>query len=275
MRWSHVVAAAAVFSSLVLSQHGLAVGAPDPATRSSPQAAAKNGDPRALVDSLYTVAGKLPIRDLVVELDSSDASGDTGNLVPSGKDKIYYKFPNKLRVDSVIRDPGGPLDGIQSIIIRDGTNCWHYVSMGQYPVKKQPDTPSATLALPFNIQRYPEDGARKYEMAGSETVDGVRTDVVRITNPNSPQDVRTVYIDRNRNVPLRLELQQPGEKGGPAVTTRVDYKDVRKLEDGRYFPFSIEVHEGSVLQKVRVYKGVKVNVGLQDNLFEPMSRFVR
>ena len=106
-------------------------------------------------------------------------------------------------------------------------------------------------------------------------MDGVRTEVVRITNPNSPQDVRTVYIDVTRNVPLRLELQAPGAKGGPAVTTRVDYKDVRKLDDGRYMPFTIEVSVGGVLQKVRVYKGDKVNVGLQDTRFEPMSRFVR
>jgi len=232
-------------------------------------------DPRTLVDQLYTVSGRLPIRDLVAELEASDAGDDTGNLVNTGKDKIYYKYPNKLRVDSVIRDPGGPLDGRQTITIRDGTNMWHFVSTGQYPVKKAPDTASPTLNLPFNLQRYPQDGARRYELAGTQAVSGVNARVVRITNPQTPQDVRTVYIDTTRNVPVRLELQIPNDKGGAPVKKRVDYKDIKKLEDGRYMPFTLEIYENDKLQKVRVFSGVKVNVGLQDSLFEPMSRFVR
>jgi outer membrane lipoprotein-sorting protein len=215
------------------------------------------------------------VRDLVAELEASDAGDDTGNLVNTGKDKIYYKYPNKLRVDSVIRDPGGPLDGRQTITIRDGTNMWHFVSTGQYPVKKAPDSPSPTLNLPFNIQRYPQDSARKYELTGTQTINGVSTKVVRITNPQAPQDVRTVYIDPTRNVPIRLEMQIPDDKGGAPTRKRVDYKDIKRLEDGRYMPFTLEIYENDRLQKVRVYSGIKVNVGLQDSLFEPMSRFVR
>lgn len=271
-----LAATAALLASLVLAHHQQALGAPDPATRPGPKAASTGGaDPRALVDQLYTVSGKLPIRDMVVELEASDASPETGNLVATGKDKIYYKYPNKVRIDTVIKDPGGPLDGHQGIIIRDGTNIWMYVSQGQYPVKKGTDAPSPTLNLPFGIQRYPQDGSRTYELVAPAMVEGVRTEVVRITNPQAPQDVRTLYIDVTRNVPLRLEMQLPGDKGAPATQVRVDYKEIKRLEDGRYMPFMLEIYEGNVLQKVRVYKGVKVNVGLQDTLFEPMKGFMR
>lgn len=268
MRLRSLAVTVLFLSCLVLARSGGAQG-------ESGAPPGRNIDPRALVDQLYTVAGKLPIRDMVVELESSDASPDTGNLVPAGKDKIYYKYPNKLRVDSIIRDPGGPLDEKQVIIIRDGVNMWHFVSMGQYPVKKAPDTPRPTLNLPFNIQRYPQDGARNYELAAPQVVEGVRTEVVRITNPQVPRDVRTVYVDVQRNVPLRLEMEVPGEKGGAPTQLRVEYRDIRVLEDGRYLPFTLEIYEGNSLQRVRVYKGVKVNVGLQDSLFQPMSGLVR
>ncbi len=263
MRLRNLALTACLVTGLLLAFHPEASGEP------------AHADPRNLVDQLYTVSGRLPVRDLVAELEASDAGDDTGNLVSTGKDKIYYKYPNKLRVDSVMRDPGGPLDGRQTITIRDGTNMWHFVSTGQYPVKKAPDTASPTLNLPFNLQRYPQDSARRYELTGTQAIAGVSTKVVRITNPQVPQDVRTVYIDTARNVPLRLEMQIPNDKGGAATRKRVDYKDIKRLEDGRYMPFTLEIYENDRLQKVRVFSGVKVNVGLQDSLFEPMSRFVR
>lgn len=260
MRRSHAPTLALLLWSLVLLAPAL------PATGSG-------YDARHLIETLYTAGGQLPIRDMIVELEGSDATGESGSLAPSGTDKIMFKHPNKIRVDSIIKDPGGPLDGRQIIIIRDGTNRWQFVSTGQYPVKKGPDDPVATLNLPFYVQRYPQDSGLNYELLGDQPMDGVNAQVVRISNPQTPQDVRTVWVDPARLVPLRVELQQPAEGGTRRV--RVDYKDVRALEDGRYLPFRIEVYEGTSLIRVRIYKGVKVNVGLADSLFEPMSRFIR
>jgi outer membrane lipoprotein-sorting protein len=267
MKLRIVAVTASLLICLGLVWHREAAGEPGPANQAL--------DPRALVDRLYTVGGQMPIRDMIAEMECSDASPDTGNMVSTGKDKTYYKFPNKLRIDSVIRDPGGPMDGRQVITIRDGTNAWHFVSTGQYPVKKAPDPPSPTLNLPYNLQRYPQDNARNYELGGSQTIDGVATRAVKITNPHDPQDIRIVYIDVQRNVPLRLEMQIPGSKGGGPTKKRVDYKDIRRLDDGRYMPFMLEIYENDRLQKVRVYSGVKVNVGLQDSLFQPMSGLMR
>lgn len=230
------------------------------------------GSARALVENLYTQPGLLPVRDLVVELECADTS-QSGNMAISAKDKIYYKYPNKLRIDSVIQDPGGAMDQKQVIVIRDGINAWHYVSMGQYPVKKALDQPSATLNLPFNIQHYPVDNTKTYEIIGSKQIEGVNTQEVRITNPQDANDVKTVYIDAQRRVPIRLELTKVADKN--KVKVRVDYKSITKLSDGRYFPFSIEIYENDTLARMRVYKGVKANVGIQDSLFEPMKGFTR
>lgn len=229
--------------------------------------------PRQLLENLYTASGAMPIRDLVVELECADTDSASGSLTLSSKDKIYYKYPNKLRIDALIQDPGGPMDQKQMIVIRDGTTCWQYVSMGQYPVKKVPDTPKPTLNLPFGIQKYSIDNVRQYAGAGAKDINGVNAVAVKITNPQDSKDVRTVYVDTKRNCPVRLE-QTRAEKSGP-VNVRVDYKNIKQLPDKRFFPFTIEIYENNTLVKIRTCKGVQANVGLNDSLFQQMDRFVR
>lgn len=227
-------------------------------------------DARQLVEQLYTAPGTMPIRDLVVELECLDTDSN-GTMVLSSRDKIYYKYPNKLRIDAIINNPGGPMDQKEAIIIRDGLNAWHYVSMGQYPVKKANDRPLATLNLPFYIQRYEIDNNKTYTYTGIKQIDGVTAKVVKIESPEG--DNRTVYLDTSRNVPLRQEFTKTADKN--TVKVLVNYKDIKQLDDGRYFPFTIEISENDNLVKIRKYKGVKANVGLEDSLFEQMNKFVR
>jgi len=243
-------------------------------------AIAQGNDPRKLVEELYTSQGTLPIKDMMIVLDvnSSDTRyGGEGILQPSSHDKIFFKSPNKLRVDSVLVDPGGPHDGQQVVVIRDGVNCWMYVSQGEYPVQKKADEPIPPTQVPFNLMQYPQDSARQYEMVGQETLDNVQTQVVRVLNPAYPGMIYTVWIDPARRVPLKLERQEPNDKGNPGQTeiTTVVYRDIRPLQDGRNMPFALDIYKNQQLVRVVVYQAIDINRGLEDSLFEPMSRFVR
>lgn len=234
---------------------------------------------RQLVEGLYTSPGTLPVNDMMIMLDvnSSDTRyGGEGILQPSSHDKIFFKRPSKIRVDSVLVDPGGAHDGQQVIIIRDGVNCWMYVSMGEYPVQRKADEPIPPSQLPFNIMQYPQDAARQYESAGQEAVDGVTTEVVRVLNPAYPGMIYTVWIDPSRHVPLKVERQEPNQQGNPGQTdlTTVVYRDIRQMEDGRYMPFALDIYKNQQLVRVVVYKAMDINRGLEDSLFEPMSKFM-
>ncbi len=237
---------------------------------------------RQLVDHLYVTSNQLPIQDIIIELDVNRAdhltSSSSGVLQPASRDKIFFKKPNKLRVDTVTIAPGDPTDGKQAIIIRDGINRWMYVSAGQYPVKKGPDEPSPSLMLPFNLQTYQQDLNREFVILGKESIGGVPTDVVGIVNPAAPEQMEKVWIDRSRWVPLKLEMKRvsrsSSEKDKP-IFLRILYKEIIQLKDGRWMPFVMEFYENEVLEKVAIYRAVAVNVGLQDNLFEPMDKFIK
>jgi YHS domain-containing protein/outer membrane lipoprotein-sorting protein len=235
---------------------------------------------RQLVDHLYITANQMPVQDMVIEMDNFKASKDPGaarlgpNLILSSSDKIFFKSPFKVRIDAVVSMPGGAGDRGMKVIIRDGTHRWLFVPQAQYPVKKGADEPSPMLALPFNIQRYPAVETNKlYAIVGSETVGGVRSEVVRIVDPVNKDDIITVWIDKARWVPVKLEKTVSG-KDKP-MKKRVMYKDVRALADGRNMPFLLEVYENEGLVSVYEYKRVAVNTGVPTSLFQPMDKFVR
>lgn len=237
------------------------------------QAATGNSKAKQIVDSLYCGGGLAPINDLIVEMDCTDLDEKSQQLQPSSKDKIYFKAPNKLRVDSIIQDPGGPLDQRQSIIIRDGVTMWHYLSTGQYPVKKKPDVPSPTANLPFNIQRYPIDETKSYEFGQQRLIEGVQTQEIVVKNPQDPKDERHVFVDVARAVPMLMEYTRyNGDKG---VRVTVEYGSIAKLSDGRFFPFLIKIYHDGKLDRVRAYKGVVVNAGLDDSFFSHMGSMMQ
>lgn len=237
---------------------------------------AAEANARQLIDHLYLVGGHMPINDMVIELEENVASAEgegSPTMVPSGKDKIYFKSPNKLRIDIVTSDPGGALDQKNMVIIRDGKNAWQYLSTGQYPVKKKVDEPSAPLNVPFGIVKYPQDIDKNYTVTGTETIDNVKATVIKITNPTNPSEETTVWIDKSRWVPLKLFLKKKGDKG--EIKKTVLYKDISKTKDGRFFPFRLEVKVNDVLQRVMIYKAIAFNVGLDETLFTPMEKFVK
>ncbi|MHB2020778.1 MAG: hypothetical protein ACYCW6_27890 [Candidatus Xenobia bacterium] len=229
---------------------------------------------RQLIDHLYVVNGGLPVQDMTVKADvfGVPKGQPNGNLVPISNDTIFFKQPNKLRINSLTISPGDAMDGKLLTIIRDGSNAFMFISLGAYPIKKQPDEQSGTLNLPCLLQRYPADANKDYVLAGHQTISGVQTTVVRIDNPATPQNVMTVWIDTKRWVPMQCEVHEPGKKpGDPETIKRVVYRDIGAYKDGRYFPHKLEIYVNNVLDHVLVYKALSVNTGLADNLFEPMK----
>lgn len=234
-------------------------------------------DGRRLLDNLYVSQGKLPINDLVADIETYtpiDKADGSSSLSLASKDKLIFKKPNKLKIDSIISDPGGSLDGKQMTIIRDGVNCWLYVSAGQYPVKKKPDEPSSTLDLPPHIQVYPQDADNVVTITGKETIDKTPVTVVKISDKSGSEST-TVWIDTKRWVPVKQEKVMTDAKSKGKVTKVVNYKDFRQLKDGRWFPFTFEIQIDGKTNRVVVYKAISVNVGVDDNIFEPMKKFVK
>lgn len=226
-------------------------------------------DARQMLNHLYINAGQMPISDFVIELEEMGSTGGSSMSLNS-RDKMYFMAPNKIRVDAVISDPGGPLDGKNVILIRDGINAWQYLSTGQYPVKKKLDEPSPPLNIPFGIVRYPQDVDKKYSVAGKETVEGVQCTKILIQG----KEEITVWIDTNRWIPLKQLIKVPG-KDGKSTTKTALYKDIGTTKDGRYFPMKIEVYTDDALTRLVVFKGVAINAGIKETMFEPMEKFLK
>lgn len=243
-----------------------------------PSFADNSNQGRRIIDSLYMSSGRLPINDMVADLEvfsPVDQKGTGTSLALASKDKLIFKKPNKLKLDIIINDPGGSLDGKQMTIIRDGVQCWQYVSAGQYPVKKKPDEPSATLNLPPNIQVYRQDADNTYTVAGKETLDKISATVVKISDKSSGEETK-IWVDTKRWVPVKMEKKIPDTKGkGEPQVKTVNYKEFKQLKDGRWFPFALEVQNNGVTERVVVYKAISINVGVEDHLFEPMKKFVK
>lgn len=235
---------------------------------------------RRIIDSLYSSPGRLPINDLVADLEvfeplqKQTGSGESA-LTLASKDKVIFKKPNKLKLDIIINDPGGALDKRQMTIIRDGTHCWLYVSAGQYPVKKQPDEPSPTLNLPPNIQVYPHQASNQYSVVGKETISKIPTTIVKIVD-GATDEVTKIWVDTEKMVPVKMEKTMPDPKGkGDPTVKVVNYREFKQLKDGRWFPFVLEIATDDKTDRVVVYKAISVNVGIEDHIFEPMQQFIK
>lgn len=227
-------------------------------------------DAKTIIAKLYCPSGQMPVADAVIELEEMVSQGDTGKMDLASRDKIYFQKTCKIRVEAVISDPGGQLDGRQMTIIRDGKYAMQYLSTGQFPVKKRRDEPSAPLNIPFGLVSYPQEASDSYTVDGSENIDGVQALKIRISGGNGE---KTVWIDTKRCVPLKLELTS--QSGKKSVKKTVSYKDIGVTKDGRYFPMKIEVYVDSSLSKLIVYKGLVVNSGIDSSLFKPMDKILK
>ena len=229
----------------------------------------------SILSKLYCPSGQSPVNDILIEYEQMDSGGSASTMSLGSKDKIYFKNPAKIRVDSIMVDPGGVNDGKALIIIRDGLNAWLYLSTGQYPVKKKLDEPSPPLNLPFGLTRYPEDLDRKFKIEGRENIEGVNALKISITEPTGVRN--DVWIDTQRNVPVQLiSTKKIKTKDSERLSVKkVIYKDFGKTKDGRYFPMKLEKYSNNDLVSLVIYKAIVVNTGLEDHLFEPMEKLLK
>jgi outer membrane lipoprotein-sorting protein len=234
-----------------------------------------------LIDNLYTPDGSLPIKDLVADLEVympvEQTRGSTDAALAmslSFKGKMMFKKPNKMRLDTIIVEPGGALDGKIFSEYRDGQHHWIYSEVGQYPHKRSADKQVATMKLPPNMQIYPKDANRKYTVTGTETINSIATRVLRIDGLIG--ETTTLWIDPVKRVPLKMQISKPNPQDEKNPSTQTCYYgDFRQLKDGRWFPFQIEIRKGNTTQMLIAYKTLSVNTGLGDEVFLPMIRFTR
>lgn len=231
---------------------------------------AKNDMARQMFESLFTPAGTLPVQDLVAEGEELEVEGVAGHLSPSMKVKYYFKAPNMLRFDRVVIDTRKPLYGVMQVTVRDGDSFYVFVGHN-YPAKRGVDPQIPPDSLPFTLTRYRRDASREFYYLGSEAWKDITVHRVQILNPADPGWTAVVWIDHQRRVPVQAEYTvQPDKKGDKPGKKRVVWSDIRQLPDGRYFPYQAQIFIDERLTSMKVYKGVRINVDLDNSLFRPI-----
>ncbi len=232
--------------------------------------AGKNEYARQLFEQLFTPSGLLPVQDLVAEGEELEVEGTGGHLVKSMRAKYFFKAPNMLRFDRVVEDTRKPLYGVMQVVVRDGDS--YYIFAGHnYPAKRGMDPQIPPDSLPFTLTRYRRDASREFYYLGKEAWKDIQVHRIQILNPAEPGWTAIVWIDEQRRVPIQAEYtvsaDKPGSKPGKK---RVVWSDIRQLPDGRYFPYQAQIYIDEKLTSMKVYKGVRINVGLDKSLFRPI-----
>ena len=242
---------------------------PNPRTASGDDTA-KNEMARQLIEQLFTPSGLLPVQDLVAEGEELEAEGSGGHLVKSMRAKYFFKAPNMLRFDRVVENTRMPLYGVMQVTVRDGDS--YYIFVGHnYPAKRGVDPQIAPDSLPFMLTRYRRDASREFYYLGKEAWKDITVHRVQILNPADPGWTAVVWVDAQRRVPIQAEYTAPAERGAAKPSKkRVVWSDIRQLPDGRYFPYQAQFFVDEKLTSMKVYKGVRINVGLDNSLFRPI-----
>ena len=205
------------------------------------------------------------------------------------KGKIYFKAPNKLRVDSSIT-VSDMFFGENFVVIRDGATEWIFKNKFDFPLKKRSDPQESSSYLPFYFQKYTRDLKRHYVLLGHEYYAGRPVYVMGMTSEEDPdRDVVKAWIDLGYMVPVKVERpiwkvmitkEYVTVENKKSIIERkkmiktkntILYKNIRQTSDGRWLPTQIESLENDVLMQVVYYDKVAVNFQLPDTLFAPQG----
>jgi hypothetical protein len=230
----------------------------------------KNEMARQLFEQLFTPAGMLPVQDLVAEGEELEAEGSGGHMVKAMSAKYFFKAPNMLRFDRVGVNKRAPLEGVMQVTVRDGDSFYIFVGHN-YPAKRGVDPQIPPDSLPFSLTRYRKDASREFYYLGTESWKDIQVHRIQILNPADPGWTAVVWIDNQRRVPIQAEWTVSADKpGGKPGKKRTVWSDIRQLPDGRYFPYQSQIFMDDKLTSMKVYKGVRINVGLDSSLFRPI-----
>lgn len=177
-----------------------------------------------------------------------------------GDVQMRYKEENKLRLDT--RAPKAVY------IINNTTQQVSVPSLGIRTTMNFDESPGKRKTL-LDVGLI-SNGYLAYTMAEFRRmapVNGVNCAVFKISYRNKQLDTshRMVWIDPKTKVTLkREEYSQEGKLNGTFF-----YKDPKEVASGIWFPSAIEVHNNEGQKAgITAYKNVKVNQGLEDNLFK-------
>lgn len=249
-------------------------------------------NPGVLIGKLYRGGNAAELFDFTAEFrvkknlsgkDTKDPS-DLQNFIQG---KIYFKAPNKLRVDSSFATHA-MLNSEQFVLIRDGTTEWLFKNGMDYPMKKRSDTQESSSYLPFRFQLY-DGGDWEYVFLGQENKEGRLIYVIGIVSDKDPdREIKKVWVDAQYLVPVKLQYKvekwvsvrenmiiQNDEvvvvKKKKQITVEQVYKNIRQTSDGRWIPTQMELYQNGTLMQVVYYDKVGVNFQLPDTLFAPQQ----
>lgn len=251
-------------------------------------------NPTTIMARLYRGENTPELLDFTAEFRVKKNVSEKETQTPSAledflKGKIYFKAPNKLRVDSSIT-VSDMMFGENFVVIRDGATEWIFKNKFDFPLKKRSDPQESSSYLPFYFQKYNRDLKRHCVVLGHEYYIGRPVYVMGMTSEEDPdRDVVKVWIDLGYMVPVKVE--RPiwkvlinkeyvtvenkksiiERKKMIKVKNTVLYKNIRQTSDGRWLPTQIESFENDILMQVVYYDKVAVNFQLPDTLFAPQG----
>lgn len=253
-------------------------------------AAEVENDPKQLLERLYSPGGQPPIRDLLADV-KQRGKDDKGVDVQISESKIYFLQPNKFRSDTTYSSSNQPVlaGAIYYTIIRDGEFVYKFVPYGETYVKIGKDPKEPSLILPFYIQKYLSYNNYNYVYLGQEKIDDKLLKVIGMINPGKidSKDYKIsmvkIWIDTEKWIPFKTELSMyPDSKDKTVVSVkRITYRDIRQLDDGRYWPFQVQIDTDAKgdnkfkSESTIFYNTIGINVALDPSLFAPMDKYVK
>jgi outer membrane lipoprotein-sorting protein len=189
-------------------------------------------------------------------------SKDAGLLYRFKSVQMRYKEPNMVRVD--INE-----QGIRGAYIVSGQK--QYVSIPKLGIRttrdfgKQPGKRKSLMDSGLVSEFYLSYANFKFEREG--TVDGTPVAVFDITYKDRDEDTshHVVYIDPKRKVVLKRENYTQSGK----LQATYFFKNPQEVKPGIWFPTRVEAQNvNRVIAGVTELKNIKVNTGLDDDLFK-------
>jgi len=230
-------------------------------------------NPLQIIDDLYYQQTKGPIKDIQGNFTISGplkGAGGTVNINVFAKGKIFFRLPNRFRIEQTEMIPDVPTE-FYVIKIKDGTYVWYYNEYASMPFRKEIDSHQHSIMLPYGIEIQPQDRYLKYTYIGEETVEDADCFVIGVVNTQDPDLIlTTIWVDKQLKVPRQLTTKRVIEKKKEKGTVEIKkvFQKINQLEDGRWFPEEITIYEDGELSLIIKYTSLSINQGLSDDLFE-------
>ncbi len=150
--------------------------------------------------------------------------------------------------------PVGDGKSVNTIIVYDSLEYWMISPIiGKRKI-------SSAEARTYKYEEWQEKLSSS-KVVGEDEFNGKKCFLIEIRSPEKDEVLGKIWLSKEDLIALKMELVQDKKK----ITTI--YSDYRKVYKDIMMPFKIEIFENGVsIQKI-IFKDIKVNQGLSDDLF--------